>query len=128
MAEPFGIRVDGGRQFRSTVKRAVGDLGDLKATHKEAADLVAREAKPDAPTGKTLKLQGSVRAAGTASAAIIRAGGARVRYAGVQHFGWPARNIKAQPFITEAAQRTEPQWADIYADGVQTILNRIKGV
>lgn len=121
-----GAHIDGGPQLRATIRRAEGDLQNLKATHKDVADYVVDHAEP--PEGETGALAGSGRGAGTATAAIMRWGGARVRYAGPIHFGWAARNIAPQPFGTEAAQDTEPTWMDMYADGVQTILNRIKGI
>lgn len=127
MGDPVGLRVEGGRQLRTSVRNAVGDLKDLKDAHKEAADLVARESRPAAPH-RTGRLAGSVRSAGTAGQAIIRAGGARIPYAGPIHFGWAARHIKPQPFITETAQRTEPQWTEMYHDAVQNIVDKIKGI
>lgn len=128
MTNATGIRVEGGRELRASLKRAGRDLNDLKDAHKEAADLVTSASKPGTPHGKTGKLAGSLRGAGTASAAIIRAGGARVRYAGVQHFGWPARHIRPRPWITEAAQRTEPTWTHLYEDAVEDVLATIRGV
>jgi len=59
---------------------------------------------------------------------VIRAGGASLRYAGPVHFGWPEHHIEAQPFITEAAQRTEPAWTHIYEDAVESVLDTIRGV
>jgi hypothetical protein len=35
-------------------------------------------------------------------------------YGGVILNGWPARNIAANPFITEAAQETQPLWTQAY--------------
>lgn len=128
MGDSVGIRVEGARELRASLKRADSKLGDeITDAHKDVADLVATESKPAAPRGKTGKLGGSVRGAGTKTQAIIRAGVARVRYAGPQHFGWAARNIAAKPWITDTAQRTEPRWTERYESAVEHVLNTIKG-
>lgn len=128
MTDSTGIRVEGGRELRASLKAAGRDLNDLKEAHKQAADLVTNASKPGTPRGKTGKLAGSLRGAGTATQAIIRAGGARVRYAGVQHFGWAARHISPRPWITETAQRTEPAWTHLYENAVEDVLATIRGV
>lgn len=128
MTTSAGIRVEGGRQLRASLKRAGHDLQDLKDAHTLAAALVTGASRPGTPRGRTGKLAGSLRGSGTATAAIIRAGGSTVPYAGVQHFGWPARHIAAKPWITEAAQRTESAWTHIYEDAVEAVLATIKGV
>lgn len=126
MAATAGVRVEGGRELRRDLKRAAGDLNDLKDAHREVAGIVARTAGPEAPVSSGA-LAASVRPGATARAAIIRAGGASLPYAGPIHFGWPARNIEPDPFITEQAEATEPTWTDLYGDAVQRILDRIKG-
>ena len=126
MATP-AIRVEGARQLRAALKRAGIDVADLKAAHKEAAELVKRAADPVAPR-RSGALAASTRAAGTQGAAIIRVGTARVRYAGPIHWGWPARNIKAQPWIADAAERTEPEWSQEYLDHLEHIIQAIEGV
>lgn len=49
-------------------------------------------------------------------------------YAGVVHWGWPARSIPANPFVTEAAQSTEPAWLRRYATHVEATLDTVKGL
>ena len=48
-------------------------------------------------------------------------------YAGPIHWGWPARGICAQPFMTDAAADTEPSWTRTYRAEVDRILDRIEG-
>lgn len=120
------VEVDGGRRLRSTLRKAGSDLGELKAAHAAAAALVTAAAQARAPR-RSGTLAGSVRGSGTKTAAIVRAGGARVPYAQPIHWGWPARHITANPFITEAAQATEPAWADTYRREVDRILDDVKG-
>jgi hypothetical protein len=39
-------------------------------------------------------------------------------------WGWPKRNIGAQPWLTEAAQDTEPTWTGIYEEDTQKLIDR----
>ncbi len=67
------------------------------------------------------------RAYSCSYAAIIRAGKKSVPYAGVIHWGWPRKNIVAQPWLTEAAASTESTWVDAYTEAVDEILETIEG-
>lgn len=118
------LRVDGARQLRTSMRRAGIDMRELRETHAEAARLVAARADPPRRTGR---LAATIRAAGTQTQAVVRAGYARVPYAPVIHWGWPARGIRAQPFLTEAAQASEPAWVELYTRHVEQILNTIEG-
>jgi hypothetical protein len=122
-----GVRVEGARELRSTLKRAGENLNDLKAAHSEAAQLVTAASRPRSPR-RTGALAGTVRGSGTTTAAVIRAGGARVPYAGPIHFGWPGHNIEAHPFISEAAESTEPAWTRLYVNEVEKILEKVHGI
>jgi len=118
------VRVEGGRELRATLKEAGHDLTDLKDTHREAAELVIHAAKPPKKSGR---LDASARAAGTATAAIMRWGGSRVPYAGPVHFKRTIHHPQGQPFGTEAAQRTEPTWIGLYEDRIEHIIGTIEG-
>ena len=48
--------------------------------------------------------------------------------AGVQEFGWPARNIPAQPYATVALENTQPAWAAAYLAELDAIIGRIHGL
>ena len=73
-------------------------------------------------------LAGSVRGNQAKTMAAVRAGGARVPYAGPIHWGWPRRNIAAQPFLVDAAHVTEPTWTKFYLREVERILGHVHGV
>ena len=125
MAQPT-VQVDGARELRRTLKRADDDLGDLKDANQRAGQLVANAASQRAPR-RTGALAGVIRASRAAASATVKAGGARVPYAGVIHWGWPARNIQAQPFLSDAATSTEAQWLPIYESDIDRIVHRIEG-
>lgn len=127
MVARAGITVEGGRALRASLRRADPKLHDeLKDAHGRVAGFVSGAAKPRTPH-RSGRLGGTVRGSGTKTAAIIRAGRATVRYAGVQHFGWPARNIAPHPWISDTAQDTEPTWTPMYTDAVERVLNTIRG-
>jgi hypothetical protein len=120
------VEVVGGRQLRASLKAAGDDLSDLKDAHAEAANVVATTGRVTAPR-RTGRLGSTVRGTGTKTQSVIRAGYAAVPYAGVVHWGWPAHNIKAQPWLADAAASTEPRWFPVFVAEVQRILDRVKG-
>ena len=121
------VRLEGARELRRTLRAAGDDLGDLKRAHAEAAGIVVPVAQAGAPR-ETGKLAATIRGSGTKTQAIVRAGFAAVPYAGVQEWGWPARNIPAQPYLIPAGQATEPAWIGAYEAEVDRILAKVKGV
>lgn len=122
MARPV-VEIDGLRELRRALRRAGNDLEDLKAANAEAAGHVASSTNPPRVTGA---LAGSVRSSGTKTAGIVRAGRAAIPYAGPIHYGWPARGIPENPFLTHAAQATEPEWIDIYYQHLDKLLEQIE--
>ena len=115
------LEVRGARRLRSELKKLGADLGDLSALHRAVADHVV--AVTDAPR-RTGKLAGTVRGAGTRTAAVVRAGYAAIPYAGPVNYGWPARNIDAQPYLTDAVANSEPEWTELYTTGVEDLVDR----
>ena len=127
------IEVVGLTRLRTTMRKAGMDLGKLKGLNRAAAEAVAPTARATTPVGPAARghISSSVRVGATASAGVLRAGtGLRGRfpYGGPLHWGWPARGIKAQPWLAEAAQATEGRWTEVYQQGVEDILDDIKGM
>lgn len=135
----FGVNVVGGNRLRASMRKAGMDLKQLTAINKEAATIVATAAKATAPVGKPSRKRGrgrpksggalkaSIRAGATTKAGVIRAGGARVPYANVQHWGWPSRNIEPQFFISDAAVATEKVWVKNYERKMNAVIKQVKG-
>ena len=126
MAKKALVEVKGAKELRKQLKAAGDDLGDLKATHKKVAQTVQLDALQLAPV-VTGGLVGSIRAAGTQTAAVVRAGKKRIPYAGPVHWGWPARNITAQPFMVDAATDTYEDWREEYEKLVYKAIDKIAG-
>lgn len=120
------VYVDGARRLRTTLKAAGSDLSDLKAANRRAAETVLPVARSIAPI-KDGDLRATLRPAATARAGIVRAGFKRVPYAGVIHWGWPKKNIKSQPYLTTAAQITEPFWVEAYEQDLREAILKVKG-
>ena len=122
-----GIRIEGLDALVRTMRKAGVDISELKAAHIRAGQIVADRAAELAPR-RSGKLAGSVRPAKQAKRARIQAGSAKVVYGNPIHWGWPARNIEANPFISNAAQQTEPEWTKAYLEDVQAALDKVRGV
>lgn len=126
MAKRPMVQVEGARQLRRTLREAGDDLEDLKAANQQAADIAASAARMEAPR-RTGALASDIRASGTKTAGIIRAGRKRLPYAGVIHWGWPAHGIEPQPYLSEGAQNTEPIWVPLYEQMMEDALKKVKG-
>jgi hypothetical protein len=120
------MRVEGARTLRASLKAAGLSVQDLKDAHRQVADQVLAASRPVAPH-RTGRLAASMRASGTQTAAIVRAGGARVPYAGPIHWGWPARHIKAQPWLADTAASTQSTWEGTYLSALEHIIDSIEG-
>lgn len=105
MARDSGVRVEG---LRETVRR-LESLGVDVADLKDAFGAISREVVTEAATlanaleDATGALAGTIRAARTKNKAVVRAGSARIPYAGVINYGWPARGIGPSAFLTGPA-------------------------
>jgi phage gpG-like protein len=126
-------RLTGTADVRRALRRAGGAplLDELKGEHKQLAETVMRAASNLAPH-RTGRMAASMRPSGTRTMATVRAGGARLRYAGVIHWGTPPSrtvkpmHIEANPFIALAAQRTEPEWSAHYEQALARLMRRIE--
>lgn len=95
------VRVEGLSRSMRALTKAGADAQDMKDLMHSIGSIVVDAA--DAPA-KSGALAGTIRAGRGKTKAVVRAGGARTPYAGVIHYGWPARGISPQPFLTEALQ------------------------
>ena len=117
------FRVQGEDRLRSTLQGAGDQLDDLSGAAKRAGDLVVGAARSRAPS-RSGRLASSLFPVVNARGVTV---GARAPYAGVVHWGWPARGIRANPFLSDAATSTESTWVGYYADEVQAAVDGVKG-
>lgn len=131
MATGGVIQVEGVKNLRRTLKAAGVDLTDFTAVNRAVASLVAPLAAAGAPRGpgEGGHIAQTVRVGATRTAAIIRVGNnGRFRYGGPIHWGWPARNIRPNPWVVDAAQDSEGQWIEKYVVGLDRIISQVKGI
>lgn len=115
------VRITGLRDTLRSMEKAGTSAGDLKDLMMSLSQIVISAARP--PHGDTGALSASVRPGRGKTKAVIRAGSARVPYAGVIHYGWPARSIPAQPFLTDAINRTRSAILAQLDQGIQDLLH-----
>lgn len=120
----YGFRISGDQKGREQIEglkelqRELNKLGadaknDMKPAHQEAAKTVAEASRPLAPV-LTGRLAESLRASATKTSGRVRAGNVSVPYAGPIHFGWPARAIRANPFIYHALDERRADVVALY--------------
>lgn len=117
------IKATGVKELRRELRRMGDDLEDLKALNLDVATLVSDRAKDIVPR-RTGNLADTIRPSGTKTAGRVRAGFKRVPYAGVIHFGFPARRITPQPFLYDALDQRRGEVFDAYFKGVKKIQRK----
>lgn len=126
------VQVSGLREARKAFRRAEDKeaLDAVKRAHREAADAVLKVALPMVPV-RTGTLKGSVKTLASRSRGRVKAGTrVRVPYAGPIHFGWPGRGIEAQPFLTDALERTRGDVDEVFMDALHreiSLLSTVRG-
>lgn len=115
------VRVDGLRQVQRKLRNAGADAEDMRDLMHALGNIVIDGASAPARSGR---LAGNIRAGRGKTKAVVRAGGARVPYAGVIHYGWPARGIAPQPFLTDALRARQAQVFAALEAGINEILRK----
>jgi HK97 gp10 family phage protein len=122
------IEVEGLRELKLLLRKVESkDINKgMRDAHKAGAAVIAEEAKTIVPV-RSGKLKRSIGAKGSQSSGAIKAGSAaRVPYAGVIHYGWRDKNIKAQPFLSEAVGEKLPEAIDIFEDAMAEVMRVIE--
>lgn len=115
------LRVTGLRSTFRSLQDAGASAEDLKNLMAVLGALVVQDAQPRARRD-TGALAGSIRAGRGKTKAVVRAGGARIPYAGVQHYGWAARSISPNPFLVQAIQSQQGAILAALDDGIKDLL------
>lgn len=118
-----GVRIDGLRETVRTLERFGVQVSDLKAAFLKIGKKVTQDAQTLAPH-KTGRLAGSIKPSNTKNKSVIRAGGARIPYAGVIHYGG-YNNIKPHPFLTDAVSRNESVALSIMEEELNGLIHRL---
>lgn len=131
------VEIENAKELRRTIKKMVDtDLKkELRQANKDAAEVVAREAKVLVPS-RSGRLRGAIKSTAGQGSASVKAGSKTVPYAGPIHFGWPNRPNRArgwrggpiapQPFIYEAADRRIGEVREAYDKRVNALARKME--
>jgi hypothetical protein len=117
------VRVEGLNRAVRDLQRAGLEVGDLKDAFGKIARLGASVATGFAPR-RTGRLAGNIRPNKARNSARIVAGGARVPYAGVINYGWPARGIAASGFMQRADESIGDEAPDLLIRNINRIIEQ----
>ena len=111
--------------FRRALRRTDKELPrQMRLANKEAAEAAVPYVKREVPVA-TGRLRNTVRALATQSRAQVSAGTpARVPYARVINFGWPARNIRPQEYMYKGLREAYPKLRKAYLSAVDRLAKR----
>lgn len=119
------VEVKGATELARALVKAGVAVEDLTKVNGEIAQIVTALAKALAP-----KRTGALAASGHTGASKSRAsvvfGSASVSYAPAVHWGVPSRGQAAQPFATDARDRTEGQWTREYEKELERIMREVE--
>lgn len=97
----YTVSVKGLREVTRSLNQYAGAVDDLKEANAKIGSKVAQTAIATTPK-LTGRLASTVKSNRAQRKVQLKAGGARVPYAGVIEYGYPARGIEAQPFLRRA--------------------------
>lgn len=126
------VEVAGARELRRQLRAMQRGIDGLRDLHKDLGELVGDRAAQLVPV-QSGRLRGTIRAAGQATGAVVRAGYAVVPYAGPVHFGWPSRPNSARdwrggpippnPFLYDALDDRRGEVFDQYERRVGRMID-----
>ena len=123
---PIRMRVQGLSKVVRAAEKAGADAQDMRDLMHEIGMIVVKAAQPLTPHGQTGRLARSLRAGRGKTKAVVRAGGAKVPYAGVIHWGTPGGAIigdyRPTIFLSRALQATQREAISKLSDGLADIL------
>jgi phage gpG-like protein len=117
------ITISGVKEVTDTLKKLGRDIESNIELNKELSTTLSQKASAMAPK-LTGALASSVVGNPSAEKAQILAGSAAVPYAGVQEYGWPERNIKAQPYLNPAVRDNMGYIIEKYNDSIQSAIKQ----
>mgnify|MGYP001417864432 CR=1 FL=1 len=119
--EGVEFRITGLRETLRAMEKAGADAESMRDLMHSIGMTVVQAANPPRVSGT---LAGTPCAGRGLFMAGVRAGTAAFPYAGPIHYGWPARNIAPQPFLTAALQAQQARILDQLDDGIGDIIKR----
>jgi phage gpG-like protein len=122
MAEA-NISIQGVKEVTDSLNKLARDLESNIELNKELSTTLSQKASALAPR-LTGELASSVVGNPSAEKAQILAGSEAVPYAGVIEYGWPGRNIQAQPYLNPAVNNNMGYIIEKYNDSIQKAIKQ----
>lgn len=120
-----GIEAVGLREFTRSANRVSKEYGkEMGQIHKAVAEPIAASARGRIRS-RSGRLAATVRAQGTQRVARVAAGKKTVPYAGVNQYGWPARDYPANPFLTDAIHDGATQAVATYEQMTEAFIDKV---
>lgn len=123
MAEAISVELNGVKEVQESLKKIESNLTNLTSLNKELGLEFSKKASAMAPK-LTGALAASIGYTATPDKAQIYAGSQTVVYAGVQEYGWPEKNIKAQPYLRPAVYDNIKEIVNKYEDYIASIVKK----
>lgn len=118
------LEIEGLRELQKALRGLTEDSrNDMKETHRKAGQIVVDGAIRYVPV-RTGALLASLRSAPTQRQGRVRVGSAAVPYAGPIHFGWPARNIRPNPFIYAVLDERRAEVMRLYEERIDQLIHK----
>jgi HK97 gp10 family phage protein len=117
------ITITGVKEVIDTLNKLGKDLESNEELNKELSSTLSQKASALAPR-LTGALASSVKGNPSAEKAQILAGSAAVPYAGVQEYGWPEKNINAQPYLRPAVHNNMGYIIEKYNESIQKAIKK----
>lgn len=105
------------------LSKAGADAEDMRDLMRSTGEIVAGAARRHVPY-RSGALASSIRAGRGKTKAVVRAGRASVPYAGVQHYGWPARNITGRMFMVQGLNEARGPAITHLEQGLRDLLRK----
>lgn len=118
-----GVRIVGLKEAIRDLERAGVELSDLKAAFKRIGQNVADDAKTNV-NSQSGRLAASIRPSNTKNKAVVRAGSARVPYAGVIEYGG-YNNIGEQMNLNDAVEDNQQSSVDELEAELEAMVRRL---
>ena len=122
MAEA-NISIQGVKEVADSLNSMARDLESNIELNKELSATLSQKASALAPR-LTGALASSVQGNPSAEKAQILAGSTAVPYAGVIEYGWPDRNIDAQPYLNPAVNDNMGYIIEKYNDSIKKSIQK----
>jgi len=123
MAEAISISITGVNEVQTAINKLAKDLEKNYELNRELSSTISQKASAIAPK-LTGALASSVVGNPSAEKAQIAAGSAAVPYAGVQEYGWPNKNIEAQPYLRPAVNNNMDYIIAKYEDSIKANIKK----